>query len=440
LTLSQCAKLSTGNRLLELSKIFGKFLDQYSQQVLFYFLGDRSGPQGPSIEDVILILNTADYCYMTCTQLEEKIKLHIDEEYKSSVDLQSQADSFMGIAGAAVRALVRKVELDCEPSWREMRNIAWSKLENVGDQSSYLGELLKHVRAKAAEILKLLHKHQYARSFCDNLVDTLTTTYVSNVVQCRPISEVGAEQMLLDFYALKTAFTDLPTLSTRNPKPQPAYLKRVAHTTSKVDPLLKTLQVRASPPEALVQAYLIHIADRSDANFRKILDLKGVTKKQDQALLIELFHAHRDSPTQKDHHLVANSPLLTPLHVQGGGGGGGGGVAAPAGTVPLGSVAASMSTQSLVGGAAAKFDPSSFGSALLSAARDGVDHFGVPSAGASAAPSRVGSPPARGSMEVQRSHATASVNDNLKSIGKFFRRDIGGLGRFGGGGGKGEGG
>ena len=397
--------------------------------MLFYFLGDRSGPQGPSVEDVILILNTADYCYMTCTQLEEKIKLRIDEEYKSSVDLQSQADSFMGIAGAAVRALVRKVELDCEPSWREMRNIAWSKLENVGDQSSYVGELLKHVTAKAAEILKLLHKHQYARAFCDNLVDTLTTIYVSNVVQCRPISEVGAEQMLLDFYALKKAFTDLPTLSTGNPKPQPAYAKRVALTTSKVDPLLKTLQVRAFPPEALVQAYLIHIADRSDANFRKILDLKGVTKKQDQTHLIELFHAHRDSPTQKDH-LVANSPLLTPLHVQGG-------AAAPASTVPFGSVAASMSTQSLVGGAAAKFDPSSFGSALLSAARDGVDRFGAPSA----APSRVGSPPARGSMDVQRHHATTSVNDNLKSIGKFFRRDIGGLGRFGGGGGvKGDGG
>jgi hypothetical protein len=49
----------------------------------------------------------------------------------------------------------------------------------------------------------------------------------------------------------------------------------------RLDPLLKTLQVRSSPPEALVQAYLIHIGDRSDTNFRKILELKGV-RKQDQ--------------------------------------------------------------------------------------------------------------------------------------------------------------
>ena len=31
-----------------------------------------------------------------------------------------------------------------------------------------------------------------------------------------------------------------------------------------------------------------------------------------------------------------------------------------------------------------------------------------------------------------------NVGDNLRNIGKFFKRDIGGFGRFGGGGGRGE--
>ena len=38
LALAQCAKLSTGQRFLELSKTFAKYLDQYSQQVLFWIL------------------------------------------------------------------------------------------------------------------------------------------------------------------------------------------------------------------------------------------------------------------------------------------------------------------------------------------------------------------------------------------------------------------
>ncbi len=195
LALAQCAKLTTGVRLVELTSTFAKHLDQYAQQVLLHFLTERSSGQGLPIEDIILALNTADYCHTTCTQLEEKIRNRVDEELKARIDLQSQADAFMGIVSAALRALVRKVELDCEPSWREMRNIPWSKLESVGDRSSYVAELLQHIKTRAAEILKLLHKQQYARAFCDNLVELMVNTYIGNMVLCRPLSEVGAEQV-----------------------------------------------------------------------------------------------------------------------------------------------------------------------------------------------------------------------------------------------------
>jgi len=211
--LGQCAKLSTGTRLLELSKTFAKYLDLYGQQVLYHFLSEKAGTQGPSLEDAILILNTADYCYLTCSKLEEKIKGRIDEELRPRVDLQSQADAFMSIASATLRVLVRRVEIACEPSWREMRNTPWSKLESVGDQSTYVAELLRNVKEKSAETLKLLHKPQYARAFRDNLVDLLANTYVTTVAQSKPISEAGAEQMLLDSYVLKKGFTELPTLN-----------------------------------------------------------------------------------------------------------------------------------------------------------------------------------------------------------------------------------
>ena len=111
ITFAQCAKLSTGSRLLELAKTFAKYLDLYCQQVLFYFLSERSGPSGPSAEDTIIVLNTADYCYQTTNQLEERIKARIDGDLREQVDLQSQADSFMGVASASVRILVRKVEI-----------------------------------------------------------------------------------------------------------------------------------------------------------------------------------------------------------------------------------------------------------------------------------------------------------------------------------------
>ncbi len=427
--LAQCAKLSTGARLVELTKVFAKYLDQYAQQILLFYISERPSGQTPSktpqIEDIVLVLNTADYCFNTCTQLEEKIKSRIDEGLKSNIDLQSQADTFMGIASATVRALVHRVEVDIEPTWREMRNTGWSKMESVGDQSSYVAELLRRIKTRAAEILAMLHKPQYARAFCDNVVELIANAYLSNIFQCKPISEVGAEQMLLDSYVLKKGFEELLIIaSPQGTAPPAGYVKRVAQSMSKLDPILKTLQVRPSPPEALVQAYLIHIADRSDTNFRKILELKGI-RKQDQGHLLELFQAHRASP--RNENLQQSSPLLTPLNIQSSSAGP---IHLPTSLPSLSNTAASLSTSNLPG----RFDPTTFGNAIMTAARDGVDRFGTPALGTSSnTPARVMSPPLQGG-EGTPITTPGNLNENLRNIGKFFKRDIGGFGgRFGGG-------
>ncbi|KAF4591972.1 GARP complex subunit Vps53 [Ophiocordyceps camponoti-floridani] len=385
LTLSQCARLSPNESLLDLSKTLAKYLDEYAQQVLLHRLQG-----GPSVQDAVLVLNTADFWHVNTNQLEDNIKKRIEAELAPKVDLTSQSDAFLGVASAAVLALVHMVELDCEGVWREMRNTNWSGMDGAGDQSSYVGELVKHVDDKAREMLAVVSKQQYARAFCDHLVEHLATSFLNNMVQCRPISEVGAQQMLVDKYALTKSFGKL--LSHHNPSPSPSsssssFVRRVEQSMNRMDPLLKTLQVRAAPPEGLVQAYLIHIADRSDTNFRKILDLKGVRKK-DQAHLMELFAIHRESGSN-DKQLAASSALLTPLM--------------------------SGSLNALSGASDGRFDAGSLGEKLLSAARD---------MGAAGGSSERGTPPSG----VEK----ATINENLRSIGKFFRKDFGGLGaRFG---------
>ncbi|KAL9050653.1 MAG: hypothetical protein Q9162_006512 [Coniocarpon cinnabarinum] len=426
LDLAQCAKLSTGNRLLELSKTFGKYLDIYSQQVLYFSLAERFGPQGPNNENTVIILNTADYCYMTCNQLEEKIKARIDEEYKESVDLQGQADSLMGVAGAAVRTLVRKVEIECDQSWREMRNVPWARLESITNQSSYVMDLVRKMKLKSAEILRLLqHKQQYARAFCDQVVETLSNSFIASISQCRPITEAGAEQMLMDMYALRTAFTELPGIVTDAPQtPQPAYAKRVTQTMSKIDALLKTLQVRPQPSEALIQGYLVHIADSSEANFRTVLELKGLSRRQDQAPLLEIFNTQKATQSEG---LSSSAAIFAHL---------------PSTGQPPSSVSNTPAVSNLQAG---KFDASSIGTALFNAARDGVDRMGSPVSHAaesvsSAIPSRMASPPGSstpvfgGGLPHPPSlnpNDKNNLNDNLKNIGRFFKRDTSGFSRFG---------
>lgn len=208
--------------------------------------------------------------------------------------------------------------------------------------------------------------------------------------------------MLVDKYALTKSFGSLLGYHNRSSEPQvpaPGFVRRVEHCMNRMDPLLKTLQVRSSPPEGLVQAYLIHIADRSDTNFKKILELKGV-RKQDQAHLIELFGIHRESST--NDKLAQSSSLLTPLmNATGMGSGGIGGAAS--GINPALTLTSASGT---------RFDAGSLGEKLLSAAWD----IGT-SSGDRASPSGMDK---------------VTINENLRSFGNFFKRDIGGLGaRFG---------
>lgn len=432
ITLAQCAKLSTGSRLLELTKTFSKYLDIYAQQVLHYHLTERAGPSGPSTEDTIVILNTADYCYSTTTQLEERIKSRIDPEYKDQIDLQSQADAFIGICSASLRTLVRSVESSAEPAWRSMRSEPWSRMDSVGDQSAYVSTLLQIVRDRSAAILRLLHKPQYSRGFCDHLVDSLTSTYLSVLVACRPVTEQAAEQMLLDAYVLKAGLASLPVLTSEPATAPPApFVKRLSTTFGRLDPLLKTLQVRAHPAEGLVQAYLIHLRDKSEPNFRKVLELKGVRNRVDATHLVELFNAHKASSANDS--LPLSNPLLANLQLSAGAGPGVGSAGtALSGRLP--DAGANSPVLGIAGGG--RFD--ALGSALMNAAKEGVDRFGSPAlggggfqsgshGGSGAGASRAVSPPGGGGggaavgMEGQN-QGQGALEGNLRNIGRFFRR------------------
>ena len=297
-TFAQCAKLSTGAKLLDLSGIFAKYLDDYADSVLSSYLkADRASTL--LIEEIAVILNTADYCHSTTLQLEERIKSRIDKPLDERIDLEQQADNFLAVVSKVISALVRRIEIALEPAWREMRNGNWARMESVGDQSGYVGVLLEKLKASSKEVLDVIGKDAWRRSFCDRVVEAVVAGFLTSIVACKPISSVGAEQMLLDMYVIKKALEEIITIpkpgtDAENQAPvQPpqSYLKHVTRTLTRLDALLKTLQVSTSPPEGIVQAYLIHIADSNPTNFKKVLDLKGV-RRIDQQSIVELFKVH----------------------------------------------------------------------------------------------------------------------------------------------------
>lgn len=177
---------------------------------------------------------------------------------------------------------------------------------------------------------------------------------------------------------------------------------------SRVDTVLKVVQVRSSPPEGLVQVYLIQIADKSEANFRKVLDIKGV-KGRDASSIIELFHAHKSAYDS----LVEANPLMTTL-------------SAPPPIAAPTIIAAGPGGLGISPALSGKFDAATFGSALISGMKEGVDRLGTPVIASAGGSTGTNSP---GASVVQLNNAAdaalkdgvAGLNENLQKFGRFFR-------------------
>jgi vacuolar protein sorting-associated protein 53 len=176
-----------------LSRLFGKWLQQYAEQIL---LPRLEGKPPPTTQEVRKLLNTADYCLTTTSQLEERIQSKVDDGLKDQVQFSAARESFIQIANAAIKALVKKVEAEADISFREMVNTNWAAIETVGDHSSYVNEMRLSIRGAVSEISAQGHlRERYIRTLCDRVVEWFGNKFIEGIVAARPISEPGAEQV-----------------------------------------------------------------------------------------------------------------------------------------------------------------------------------------------------------------------------------------------------
>jgi vacuolar protein sorting-associated protein 53 len=145
-----------------------------------------------------MILNTADYCLTTVSQLEDRIKARVDEELRDQIQFDAARESFIQSANSAIRVLLKKVEQHVDHAFKEMVNTRWSDIETVGDHSGYVNEMVRGIKDAVTEITGRGHlRERYIRTLCDRIVEWFGAKFIDSVINCRPICEAGAEQVLL---------------------------------------------------------------------------------------------------------------------------------------------------------------------------------------------------------------------------------------------------
>ncbi|ORY81947.1 Vps53-like protein [Protomyces lactucae-debilis] len=307
-TTTQCAEISTGAPLWEFAKVMAKYLNQYHDLIL----ASKYSNGVVTVEEIIMVLRTAEYCSETTLQLEERIKQLISPPFVERITYQYQHSQFLSLMGRSMDLLVSHLDRVVDTALRDMLKISWSSMSESGDQSQYVSLLSAGLLREGKRVLHNLGKDRFIRSFCDRLVENFVRCYSGYIVKCKPINEVAAEQMLLDIYSIKATLLNLPGAETTA-----AYAAIVSKQIGRLETLLKVLHVSVNPPEGFVANYIFIIADASVGNFVKVLDIKGVSRQQ-HGRLIDVFNKQVNAARREDPASLDNShPLLDKLQVLG---------------------------------------------------------------------------------------------------------------------------
>lgn len=190
-TLTQCAQLSNGEPLWQFARVMAKYLNEYAEKVL----SNKYQNGVVTVEEIIMVLKTSDYCSATTQQLEERVKTSIAPQFVERVTYEHQNQTFLALTNRSLSLLVSHLEKVIDLGLKEMSKVQWNELSEVGDQSQYVSVLVAGLLREGKRVLQNLGKERFVRNFCDRVVEGFVTSYIASVGRCRPVSEVGAEQV-----------------------------------------------------------------------------------------------------------------------------------------------------------------------------------------------------------------------------------------------------
>ncbi|CAA6663358.1 unnamed protein product [Spirodela intermedia] len=311
-SLKRCSALSKSQTLFSLFKVFQRILKAYATKLFtrlpkggMGIVAAATGTDGQiktSDRDekvICYIVNTAEYCHKTSGELAENVSKIIDSPFADRVDMSEVQDEFSSLITKSLVTLVHGLETKFDAEMIAMTRVPWGTLESVGDQSEYVNGI-NSILMGSIPVLGGLLSPVYFQFFLDKLAASLGPRFYLNIFKCKQISETGAQQMLLDTQAVKTIILEIPAMedsSDASCLSQTAgaagYAKFVTREMSKAEALLKVI---LSPVDSVANTYRALLPEGTLAEFQRILELKGL-KKADQQAILDEFSKHRPGIT-----------------------------------------------------------------------------------------------------------------------------------------------
>jgi len=272
--LRRTTAISTHQTLFDIFQVFKRVLKRYAD-ILTGRITKKVAPLTDEAARTIgSVIGTAEYCDSTLPALSSAIVRTIDEAFTSKVNFDPERDIMWNLKTGAVQSLVTSFETQLEPSFAKMTKTNWVALQEVGDQSSYVTEV-GEVMTTQFPLVRANLSLTYYRFFGDKFAQWVVPKFISSIYACKKIGELGAQQLLLDSYSLKTLLLEVPVLAAEG-KPVPAgYAKYVIREIGRAETLLKILSSSVEDVESLKTLLEGQGAVATQEEITRILSLKA---------------------------------------------------------------------------------------------------------------------------------------------------------------------
>lgn len=240
-------------------------------------------------ESVCLIITTAETLFDSSEVFLTQGKAVVSDAFKDKMDISKEQDVFNSLLNTGIKVLILSLESKLEPALQEMVSLKWASWDTVGDHSPFVTQI-SNVLTSSVPIYAKYISTNYFKFFTDKFLASFIPKFQAAVFKCRRISDTGAQQMLIDVFAVKSALLEIPNIASEALEDtvtiNPASIRYVNKEMGKIETLLKVLQ---SPVQVLVETYASLVAEQSIGNLQKVLDLKGIKRGAEQQALLDAF-------------------------------------------------------------------------------------------------------------------------------------------------------
>lgn len=240
----RCSGISTGQPLADIVAVFQRTLLMYTNILETRCSSLKTGTDETGQEDILAaLLGTVEYIECTLPHLTQAVSSTLDDN--AQVTFSEQQDALLNVKSNAMTRLSSLLYPRVEVQLRRLSQTDWVAVATVADESPWVRDLIQTLKTFFASMEKKLSSMLF-RLFCDTFLQFFTAAYRSSIYASKQLSELGAQQLLLDTHAVKTALHDLPAVVANGTSP--IYSKVLLREFRQLEMLLKILSSTASTP------------------------------------------------------------------------------------------------------------------------------------------------------------------------------------------------